>query len=701
MQSIKAALCLLCTVVAPAAAAADNNPLGTVISLLDDLQAKIVKEGEAEAKAYKEYQAWCDDTSANTGFAIKTATSEKEELEATIAKAVSDGEAASSKIEELGAALATNDADLTSATQIRKKEAADFAASEAELSDIVDTLGRAINTLSREMAKNPAAFAQVSTTVANGNLVKSLSALVDAAAFASADKQKLLSMVQSQQNAQDEDDDSGAPAAAVYKSHSGNIVDVLEDLKEKAEEELGDLRKAETNARHNFEMLKQSLVDQMAADTKDMNEEKAAKSAAAELKASSEGDLAATNKELANSKKALETAKSTCMQVAADHEATVQNRADELKVIAEARKILSDTTNGAVEQTYSFIQGSLNSGSQLHTRADLAHAEIVNLVKKLAAEQHSAALAQLASRISAVIRYGAAGGEDPFVKVRELISNLISKLESEAGADATEKAYCDEQMSKTEEKKAELDGDISKLSAKIDQASAHSAKLKAQVRELHAQLAELAKSQAEMNALRKEQHAAYVQANADLQQGIDGVRRALSLLRDYYGSAAMVQTSDAQPAMPEQHSKATGAGESIIGILEVAESDFSKNLAAENLQEDDAQSSYDRITQENAITKTVKEQDVKYQTENFKALDKTISELSSDRATADTELSAVMEYYAKIKERCIAKPETYEERKARRTAEISGLKEALQILEEETALVQRRKRGFLPVHLGA
>jgi uncharacterized phage infection (PIP) family protein YhgE len=378
----------------------------------------------------------------------------------------------------------------------------------------------------------------------------------------------------------------------------------------------------------------------------------------------------------------------------------MQARTEELKVIADARKILSETTSGAVAQSYSFIQ-RVNSGSQLRTRADLAHAEVVNLVKKLAAEQHSAALAQLASRISAVIRYGAAGGEDPFVKVRELISNLISKLESEAGADATEKAYCDEQMSKTEAKKSELDDDISKLSAKIDQASAHSAKLKEQVRELQAQLAELAKSQAEMDALRREQHAAYVQANADLQQGIDGVRRALSLLRDYYGAASMMQTSADQPAKPETFEKAGGAGGSIISILEVAESDFSKNLAAENLQEDDAQSSHDKVTQENAITKTVKEQDVKYKTQEFTALDKSISELSSDRATADSELSAVMEYYAKIKERCIAKPETYEARKARRTAEINGLKEALQILEEETALVQRKKRGFLPVHLAA
>ena len=44
---------------------------------------------------------------------------------------------------------------------------------------------------------------------------------------------------------------TGAPAAVAYKSRSDGIVDVLQDLKEKAEEDLITLPKAETNDRHN------------------------------------------------------------------------------------------------------------------------------------------------------------------------------------------------------------------------------------------------------------------------------------------------------------------------------------------------------------------------------------------------------------------------------------------------------------------
>merc|ERR1712066_871527 len=88
-----------------------------------------------------------------------------------------------------------------------------------------------------------------------------------------------------------------------------------------------------------------------------------------------------------------------------------------------------------------------------------------------------------------------------------------------------------------------------------------------------------------------------------------------------------------------------------------------------------------------------KEQDVKYKTQEAKAQDNTVAEYSGDREAAQTELTAVLDFYAKIKERCIAKPEGYEERKRRREAEINGLKQALSGLEDETALVQRKRRG--------
>jgi len=663
------------------AAAEQSNPLGKVFELMSALESKIVKEGEAEAKAFKEFFEWCDSSSQNLNNEIKTGKTSQEKLEAKIGELTSDIDVSESEIEKLAAAVSSAEGELGEATGIREKEAADFAASEKELVETVDTLDRAVSIISSEMAKNPAALAQIDSSSMSG-LVQSLSAVVDAAGFSSTDKEKLVALVQSKQ----EDSEMGAPAAATYKSQSGGIVDVLEDLKEKAEGELSDARKAESSAKHNYGMMKQSLQDQMAADNKDLSEQKSAKESAAEGKATAEGDLATTVKDLANSEGDLATANSDCMTTAADHEATVAARTEELKVIATAEKILKDSTSGAVDQTYSLLQ--IRSGSKMQTRADLANSEVITMVKNLARDQHSTALAQLASRISVVAKYGSRDGADVFGKIKGLISEMISKLEKEAESEATEKAYCDEQMAKTESKKAELEADIAKLSNKIDKDTSASTQLKEEVTQLEAELASLAKSQAEMDSIRRETHANFETAQSELTQGLTGVRKALGVLRDYYGgAAAFVQ----QPAPPQQHAKAGGAGGSIINILEVCESDFATNLAKEESEEADAQSEYEKTTQENKVSKAMKGQDATYKTAEAASLDKTISELSGDRDTSNTELSAVVEYYGKVKERCIAKPESYEDRKARREAEIQGLKEALSILESEAAFLQRKR----------
>merc|ERR1712129_610456 len=100
-------------------------------------------------------------------------------------------------------------------------------------------------------------------------------------------------------------------------------------------------------------------------------------------------------------------------------------------------------------------------------------------------------------------------------------------------------------------------------------------------------------------------------------------------------------------------------------------------------------SAHDRETKDNEIEKTTKDKDVEYKNKEAAYLVKESAELASDRETVQAELDAGLGYLQKLEERCIAKAETYAERKRRFESELAGLREALRVLVSETALLQR------------
>merc|ERR1719454_2412894 len=441
--------------------------------------------------------------------------------------------------------------------------------------------------------------------------------MVDASVLSTADASRLTALVQSQ----DSDGDAGAPDAAVYESKSGSIIDTLEGLKEKAEEQLSDARKAESTAKHNFNMLRQSLEDEIKYSNKEFAETKKSIAAATEEKATAEGDLAVTSKDLSGAETELADTQADCASKAADFEAAAASRADELKALAEAKKVVSDMTGGAEKLSYGLNQLSL---LQMSTTADLAQFEAVRLVRDLAKKQHSVALGQLATRMASAVKFGG-----PFDKVKTLISDMIARLEEQGSAEASHKEYCDEELSESEAKKAEKSALIEKISTKLDQMTSRSAQLKEEVASLEKALAAVAASQAAADKLRQEEHSVFTKNKAEMEQGIEGVQMALKVIRDYYAADG------------KAHSAADGASSGIVGVLEVCLSDFTKGLAEMMATEDSAATSYAKSTMENKLETTAKSQDVKYKEAESVKLDKAVAEATSDRSSAQDELDAV------------------------------------------------------------
>lgn len=480
---------------------------------------------------------------------------------------------------------------------------------------------------------------------------------------------KLTALVQS--NSDSDDDDTGAPDGAAFENSSGGITDVLNDLLGKANSQLEAAREAEKSNLNNFELLSMSLTDQIKFATKEMDEAKKSLAESQELKATAEGDLGVTTGDLNADSSSLASVHHDCMSKANVFEAEVKSRGEELKALAMAKKIVIEATSMA--QT-SFLQ--------ITTRSDLVSFEAVRFVRDLSKKQHSTALAQLASRMDTTARFGGSNREDVFAKIKGLVSDMIAKLEAEAAADATEKAFCDKELAETTAKKTDKSDEIEKMSAKIDKLTSESKILKSEVAGLEAQLGELIKSQAEMDKIRQEEKGNFEVNHAELNRNLAGIQNALKVLNEYY-------------AKPSFHGNSDGESTGIIGLLEVCEADFSKEIAEISDAEATSAYTYEQESKENEVTKVAKEQDVKYKTKAAASLDKSVSEYTSDRSGVQTELGAVNEYLKELNARCSGRAESYAERKARREEEIAGLNEAMTVLENETALLQTKSKHFM------
>ena len=205
-----------------------------------------------------------------------------------------------------------------------------------------------------------------------------------------------------------------------------------------------------------------------------------------------QADLAEAEKSLVALMTSQAVNKSSYAQVPSDHEASRKAFADELKALPEATQVLQSETGGADGQTYSLFQENLSAA--LQTWTDLKGIDMVTAVRRLAEQEHSAALSQLGLRISAVTKFGAGADDDPFVKVKDLIM-------AKASYEANQKSFCDEETSKTTEKKEDREAHVAKHSSKLDTAMARSIVLDVEISTLQSKLSVLLNRQLQMDIM--------------------------------------------------------------------------------------------------------------------------------------------------------------------------------------------------------
>jgi len=631
------------------------SPVAKVIELLDELTGKVKGDLAAEEMMMEEYSKWCDSESNEKEDAITSNKRTIGDLDAEIADASARISELSTEVEELAGKISSAETELSDATKLRDEEKATFEGSEKEMVDTIDGLERALVVLKRGQS-----FLQSRDKNELKQLTSVFQKMIEANWVNKQDKAVVQSLLQSSSTDGDEDLELQPQATtSSYESHGGGIVDTLADMKEKAEATLSDARTAEMKAGHSYEMLKQSLDMELDAMSKRMSQATTEKAGLEEAKASAEEQLASTQTTLADDKKYLEELKQSCSLKAQEWATRQKDAAGELAAIAKAKEVLESGVKV-------FLQVSTKAKAHATDASDEKRARLMAVLAKLEESDKSYFFMQVKSE--------AQGG--PFDKVKGLIESMIMRLEKQAAEEAEAKAFCDTETEKSKAKQAELTATSDKSQVRIEKATATIAELKEQIKTLQAQMAEMDAAQAEATSLRNKEHEEYMKSSKDYKDSAEAVAGAIAVLQEYYSSGSFVQAKQA----PELGGAKTDIADTIMSMLEVAESDFTSLLAEAEASEKAAQSSYDKLAEQNTVTKAANTEEIKGKEAKVKSEETALLNYKEDFATTGKELDAVLSYLDKLKPQCETKVMTYAERVAKREAEIEGLKEALEIL---------------------
>jgi hypothetical protein len=630
------------------------SPVQKVIELLDDLSGKVKADLQKEGYLMDEYTKWCDSESNEKEDAVAEAGRTINELKATIEESSGSISALTGEIEDLAGKISATEADLANATNIRTSEKAAFDATEKELVETQDSLERALVMIKRNMG-----FMQGKSHKQNmDNLVASLRTIVDASWISTDEKAKVQQLLQTE----DSDEDltlTAQPQAATsaYESHDGGILGTLTELKNKAEESLSKERKTEMEAQHAYELLKQSIEMELSGMQKRM-------SAATNERSSTEETMHAASAELEETKTSksadeayLADLKMDCAAKSTEWAERQKSVADELAAVAKAKEVLSSGVSVLLQ-----VQRSVDDPDAEKRQ------RVTTILRNLAQEGHIYALSQLASEAA----------QDPFAKVKGLIESMIDRLMREAAEESDQKMFCDTEMAKSRGKQKDLAARADMHSVRIEKTEAGKAKLKEAISTLTTEISEIDAGMKEATDLRMQQKTEFDASSAEYKQSADAVANAIQVLQAYYSSGSFVQTGQA----PVLGGARTDIGSTIISMLEVAESDFTQLLSEATAAETAASTAFEKLSLKNKFARAAKIEEVKGKTSELKTLEMNLLNYKEDRETTGKELDAVLAYLDKLKPQCETKVVSFGERKARREADIAGLKEALAILSD-------------------
>jgi len=637
-----------------------GTPIQKVVKLLQNMQAQGRKEQDAEQVQFAAYKQFCEDTIDAKKKTIADAGESIDTLKADIEKYGTDCDTLAKDIADLEVDVAAVTGDIKAITKVRDIEKVDYQKTYKDYSESVEALKKAITAVKEKAVnKQQVLFSQVA----------SLGHIPDKA------KHAMVAFIQGQ--ASSLDPKFKAPEAYAYEAQSEGVIEMLQRLLDKFLVARTDLEKEEKASQNAFQLLMQDLKRQLLRDKADAERRTQVRAKKQQSKAEAESSLADTLKAKARDTKYVDDLVVTCEEKATDFVSRQALRSDELDALQKAIEIISGDSVTSSAGNLGLLEVDVAQGgefslavlrSELQSRDQLRAA---SFLRSRATDIDSPVLSVLALHV----------GSDPLGKVKKLVQDLIVRLMEEANEEAEHKGWCDSELATNEQTRREKTKAVELMHSEIDLLEASIAKLKEDSAALSKAVAELDDAVDKATRLRQAEKAKNQQVIDDAKAAQTAMTQALVVLKNFYAKAGEATALMQAPEIfnkPYKGMQDLSGG--VIKMLEVITSDFAKLEASTKTAEAAAQSEYNKFMTDSKMDAASKAKDLEHKTSKQQDQSQALLQKKGDVEGTQKELDAALAYFDKLKPSCVDAGVTYEERVARRNAEIKSLQDALGIL---------------------
>jgi len=356
----------------------------------------------------------------------------------------------------------------------------------------------------------------------------------------------------------------------------------------------------------------------------------------------------------------------------------VADRNQEVAATTSALDALQEVTAGAKGAVESLVQTTARRGLTCRRCP-----EVVQNLLKVGEQWKEASLVQLASAIKSQTKSGQFFDPTAMAPVRDLLHNLITKLEDELSAETSHKEWCDTEKAQSATAKEERTHNIGSLTAEIEQLSTQIAQLSSDIMFLHAELIRVQQETDDSIRLRNEEHEAFVQAKKDHEEVIGALGKAMDALSGQYALFVQVAARKELSTAPFA-SYTAGDGGSALAMLQDLHNKYSSALTALEQGEAQAQGGHEQLLATNEQFRKDTQQTKQAKETEKRTASERLADAKAELTANHRELAEVVQYIADLRPSCDDIRVTFEERKKRREAEIDALKETLTVLEDPT-----------------